>query len=739
MKLALAQASFVVYHALSSTGSSIPSRTSQPVRFVVSTGSEQNDVSLIEQARRQINRLAEEVAHLSETDMAPPDYYSEFLQRILQALAAPAGAIWLMTQQGNLQLQCQVNMRDVGLDQTKEGRASHDEFLRQALTKGQPGMLPPRSGLGSAEGNRAAPGNPTDYLILLAPIMVDKVVAGLVEIWQDPRRGPDAQRGFLQFLVKMAGLAAGYTRNHQLRQMVGQQQVWTQLEAFARQIHNSLNPTEVAYVIANESRRLIECDRVSIALRTGSKVKVEAISGADVVEKRSNLVQLMRKLFDAVMNWGEKLVFNGTKDEALPPAVLAALDEYLAESTSKLLVVMPLRDERETNKKRPPRSGIMVEAFDPSLSSEQSLARLDVISKHATPALYNATEHKRIPFRFLWMPIAKVQEGLGGKAKAIITCVSAALAVLVIAMIVVPYPLKMEAKGQVLPIKRAYVFPPMASTVVKFEEVLKPNVRVTKGQPLALLFAPDIAPEISNLLSQTESARLTMDLIQQVKVNNPNATDQLTPQIKFFDAQSEFRGKTAQLRQLQNLYSIDMQRPGFMVLRSPLDGVVLTPDFKEKFTGLAVKESQPLMRIGSYNPDKNKLSEWEIELKIPQKHIGQVLTAFNNVGPDEELDVDILLSSHPTTMWKGKLARNKIAAEATPNRDDNNESDPVTYAWVRIHSKDGDIPAEYEIPTDMLVADLAVRTRIRCGNRAMGYSLFYGVWEFIYEKIVFFF
>ena len=27
----------------------------------------------------------------------------------------------------------------------------------------------------------------------------------------------------------------------------------------------------------------------------------------------------------------------------------------------------------------------------------------------------------------------------------------------------------------------------------------------------------------------------------------------------------------------------------------------------------------------------------------------------------------------------------------------------------------------------------------RCGNRAMGYSLFYGVWEFIYEKIVFFF
>jgi hypothetical protein len=32
-----------------------------------------------------------------------------------------------------------------------------------------------------------------------------------------------------------------------------------------------------------------------------------------------------------------------------------------------------------------------------------------------------------------------------------------------------------------------------------------------------------------------------------------------------------------------------------------------------------------------------------------------------------------------------------------------------------------------------------IHARVRCGNAAMGYSLFYGVWEFIYEKIVFFF
>ncbi len=252
------------------------------------------DLNQIEQARRQINRLAEEIAQLSEMELSPPEYYGEFLQRVMTAIAAPAGAVWVKTPQGNLQIQYQTNMRQVGLDKAENARAQHDELLRQVSGKAQPGIIMPHSSIGPAEEGKISPGNPTDYVILVAPIMYDKQLAGLVEIWQDPNRGADAQRGFLQFLVRMAGLAAGYTRNHQLRQMVSQEQVWLQLEAFAQKIHASLNPTEVAYLVANEGRRLVEADRVSVAVREGKKSQVKAISGADVVEKRSNLVQLMR-------------------------------------------------------------------------------------------------------------------------------------------------------------------------------------------------------------------------------------------------------------------------------------------------------------------------------------------------------------------------------------------------------------------------------------------------------------
>ena len=60
----------------------------------MSAGPDPNvDVKLIEQTRRQINQLVEEIAKLSEMDLPPGNYYGEFLQRVVSAVAAPAGAV----------------------------------------------------------------------------------------------------------------------------------------------------------------------------------------------------------------------------------------------------------------------------------------------------------------------------------------------------------------------------------------------------------------------------------------------------------------------------------------------------------------------------------------------------------------------------------------------------------------------------------------------------------------------
>jgi hypothetical protein len=689
------------------------------------------DPSTLERARQQVNRLIEEVARLSESDLPPTNYYGEFLERVLQAIAAPAGIVWVRNPQGHLQVQYQINARQVGVDATDEARLSHGELLRQASQLARPMLLRPHSGTDVPDESGTAAANPTAYMILLVPILVDKVVIGLVEIFQDPNRNPEAQRGFLQFLVRMAELASTYIRNQNMRQMAGQQQVWTQLEAYARQIHSSLNPTEVAYLIVNEGRRLLECDRVSIAVRHGKRTKVEAISGADVVEKRSNLVQLMRSLCDEVLKWGDKLVYVGNKDDTLPPKVLHALDAYLAESNSKLLIVLPMKDEREANSKKPGRSVMVVESFEPVESPEQMQARLEVLSKHAGSALYNAVEHRRIPMRFIWQPIAQVQEGLGGKARAIGIAITAAVVVLLLVLIFVPYPLKMESKGSALPVERRWMYSPLEARVAMFADGVRPGQPVGKDQNVILMHDVQQEVKIVELSNQILGAQQECVAIKRQLDTATNQQDRAKYSSSLSEKQSVLQRKTAELETLLQRINGVRDRPGYFWLKSPISGTVLNWDFRENLTNRFVKPSEQLLRIG----DKSR--QWEVELKIPQKHIGQVLKAFDPKDPSKELDVDLLVMSEPTRTFKGKLARNKIAGEAVPNRDDNNESEPVVLASVRVAGPG--IAESDRIPESLLQSGVEVHSKIRCGNRAMGYSLFYGLWEFFYEKVVFFF
>jgi len=159
--------------------------------------------------RKRINRLVEEIARLGGLSLAPSAYYGGFLRLLLAALDAPAGALWGRTSQGNLELQARAGFHGPGLDQTDGGRDRHDELLRQALRR--PALLvPPHGRAGPGDSGPVPAGNATGYTVLVAPYFRNAEVAGLLEVWQDPERSPEAQRGCLKFMVAMARHASAY-------------------------------------------------------------------------------------------------------------------------------------------------------------------------------------------------------------------------------------------------------------------------------------------------------------------------------------------------------------------------------------------------------------------------------------------------------------------------------------------------------------------------------------------------
>ena len=70
----------------------------------------QVNLQVVEQERRRLGQRLDEVSRLCEADVPPAVFYSEMLKRLLESLAAPAGAVWTRTPQGNLQIQYQVNL-----------------------------------------------------------------------------------------------------------------------------------------------------------------------------------------------------------------------------------------------------------------------------------------------------------------------------------------------------------------------------------------------------------------------------------------------------------------------------------------------------------------------------------------------------------------------------------------------------------------------------------------------------
>ncbi len=367
---------------------------------------------------------------------------------------------------------------------------------------------------------------------------------------------------------------------------------------------------------------------------------------------------------------------------------------------------------------------------------------MEVIARHTTSALYNATEMKKIPLGWMWKPILKLQEGLGGRTKLITYSIATAVVVVLVALCVIPWELKMDSKGMVLPRGRKTIYPSRAGIVD--EVVVGRGQKFGPNQVLIRMYDSELAKDMADLKSKIESNDSILQSLEK-QLADPKTPESSKDELvrQRIKSRGERDMAEQERRRLAKAFNAMLDEPGRFNLMSPeFDStrihdkvpewlILEGKDFKSELRGRPLKPSDSLFRVGEVS------GEWEIEIRIPQKHMGQIQNAFKSNDPNEELDVELKLESHVTQTFRGKLARSKISPEIVPNKDDHNETEPVAYAYVRITGKD--IPQEDQIPRNLYTTGVEVRANIRCGKHSMGYSLFYGVGEFICQKVFQFF
>lgn len=671
------------------------------------------DPQLIEQTKQQIRGLVNEIMQLAHSDMGTQDFYGEFLTRVVAALAAPGGALWATDEQGGgqLQLQYEINLRDTHLAQLEEQeQVRHGRLLQKVMTTGEGLLLPPRAGSGEDGGA----GNPTDFLLVLGPLKTDLQVVGVVEIFQRAEAGPNTQMGYLRFLLQMCEHAGDFLKSRQLRSFSDRQALWTQLEEFTRAVHASLDPRVTAYTVANEGRRLIECDRVSVAVRHGRRCLIEAVSGQDLVDKRSNTVRMLGELATAVVASGEPVWYTGDTSN-FAPQVEDAVQAYVDESHSKTVAVIPLRrleviEEKEADENYVPPEAVgalIVEQIEDARVAQKMIHRVDVVAQHSSVAMVNALEHQNLFLMPVWRAIGKSKWLVQARTLPKTVSVAIAVVVAILALVFVPGDFKLHAKGTLEPVQRRDVFAPNNGTV---EQVfVTHDQKVKEGDLLAKL--RDTELEVS--LKRVEG-----ELQKQIESLTATNRELMNPRLPS-EERSALGGRTMELRKsiesLQAQKELYEQKSRELEVRSPCDGIVVTWDVANKLKTRPVQRGQILMRVA--DPTK----DWQLELNMPDVRMGYLTRYQQETTPD--LRVAYILATDTGSEHEGKIKEVNPAAEVK------GEEGSVVPIKVAIDKRD--------LQNEHVRPGATVSAKVYCGRRAIGFVWFHDLVAFVQSRILF--
>ena len=676
------------------------------------------DPGLLEQTKNQIRKLVAEIAELAESDIQPAEFNTEFLSRVVAAVAASGGALWMLDGRGSLKLQHHLEFGLTGLMDGRTRTQPHDALLGCMIQASQPQIIPP----GAAVDGVPGAGNPTSYALILAPLTVDKQVVGLVEILMDPTRRAATQKSTLRFVSDLCDLAGQYLKNRQMRQMVSQQRLWTQLEQFSQAIHGSLDLRETAYAVANDGKRLVGCDRLSVALKMGGRALVEAVSGQEVVEQRANLIRELTHLCKAVIRSGEDLIYTGNT-EGFAPDLRDALEMYVDESGSKAVIVALLhKPESEANKDRVAFGCLVAEQIGDELALTDAHARTEVVARHASTALWNAREHDKIFMLPVLKAIGSPWRFFKGRTLAKIVGVLLAIVGVIAILAFVPWKLTIEGKGSIQTVDRANTYAPVAGIV---EEVaVEHGQRVQKGDLLLRLSSKELEKDMTKALAERDAAISQIGALRS-QIAKAGAKEEERLQLQGQKREQEIKEKGS-----QEQIDILKDQMETMKVRAPQAGIVTTWEVRKNLLGRPVDVGAELISIAATEGD------WDLEVDVPDDDMAPILLAQAKLKDAIEkgtkpagsrLDAYFIPATGPEHRYNGFVKRIASKAETV-------EGKHVVKVTVGFSDE---VRADYLKHNREFRPGAEARARVLCGDARLSYVLLRDVVHVFHETVLF--
>jgi multidrug efflux pump subunit AcrA (membrane-fusion protein) len=682
-------------------------------------------------AWQELEDVFARLGQLARSPNTPAQFYRTLLEESIRALSANGGAVWLRATSGAFQIAAQINWPAAEFSRAEATRRAHEALLSETATGGQVAAIAPhapRAGVDS--------GNPTGHMLLLAPVRSAAKLesehstastVAIIELLFDPDASPSTHRGYEQFLRAVCELAADYHTFDELRQLQQGDHQRELLLQLSRDVHRQLRLAETAYTVANEGRRVVDCDRLSVLVADGRRARLLSTSGVGRIERRSSAARLLEEIAHEVCRTDEPVYYADGGSDAMP-RIASTLERHAEESHARQIAAIPLRlpadphlnqaENSASNRGRThdrPRFVLVAEQFD-ARNGHLCRDRLFDVGQTCVTALENALTMDRLPFGWLWRSLAAVKQQVNTHRLRTAVLLGAA-ATAAAALIFVPADFAIEAVGTLEPVVRRDVFAPRSGLV---DEILvQHGTNVAAGEPLVRLRDPQLDLELKRVHGELETAQRQIAAVRATRTNRAVRDANPADVYRLSAEERELDQRLTNLRRELGLLTIEQDK---LLVTSPIAGCVLTWEVAHRLMARPVERGEVLVTVADLADD------WQLELEVPDDRIGHVLAARQEIKPD--LPVRFRLSSDDRELHTGRLAEIRQTADVATEPG----SQPSPTVCVKVELDPHELR---DVARSELRPGVSARAQIDCGQRSLGYVWLHDLWDTASEWLQF--
>jgi RND family efflux transporter MFP subunit len=557
-----------------------------------------------------------------------------------------------------------------GEDATAELGATEDAgegYVGDMAEEGAPLLINDPEDPRLATRNERAPGGPPVTDVLLVPLIERAQDGGESELGVLEAINKAGGAGFtdddLFFMNSMSETVSSALKNASLMHAERKLEILEALVHVSSEITSTLRLDRLLQIIVNSPQSVLPFERCSIALDHRGRLQLKAISGMGSIPTGDVQVEQLRTLLQWLSNYDRQLLIrqHAEEPETDEPQARAAVGQHFEASGYRAIFALPLADDQG-------RVGLLLyESSDPDFLEVAHIEMIKVLAGQTTVAIRNALLYREVPLIGLLEPLVQRKQAFLRSDRKRQGVILGTVAAVILLLIFCPLPLRISGTAVVAPQSVATLAAPVEGTIANV--YAREGQHVSRGEVLATMDDWAWRNQLTAAQAKFEAAMLAMqgDLARH-------------------------SAQAGQDRTQADYLRAEMERTRLRIanaqLRSPIDGIVVTPDLQN-----AAGEH---LDAGGTFAQVLDLASARINIAVDQEDANLVQAGQKAA---------IKLNSFPAQTLHGQVF--SISPEALPNGDDR-----VFYAHVLVPNESA------ELRTGM-----DGRAKISAGFRPAGFVL----------------